>query len=116
MKREGSVAEPDQISISHNTYAMVKDQIACDQKGETRMKGIVNPIQTYQVDDVHTNLPQNEWKVEESGSGFSLVVDFAQLQSVAVPHLLGVLETTVNRLTKNSIDHSQDETNPAVER
>jgi class 3 adenylate cyclase len=48
-----SNAQPDEILISYQTYALVKDTIACEEKGELRVKGIAYPVRTYQVIDYH---------------------------------------------------------------
>lgn len=48
-KRLEEIAEPDQIIISHETWAQVKDQIYCIKRKPVRVKGIPTPIQTYQV-------------------------------------------------------------------
>ena len=44
-----SNAETDQILISHETWALIKDQIDCEKKEEIFVKGINRPIQTYQI-------------------------------------------------------------------
>jgi class 3 adenylate cyclase len=44
-----SNAETDQILISHETWALIKDQIECEKKEEIFVKGINRPIQTYQI-------------------------------------------------------------------
>lgn len=101
-----SIAEPDQILISDKTHVMVKDHIACEQKGETHVKGIMHSIQTFQVTNVHKNLSPNERTLEESGSGYSLMIDFAQLKSPEIPHLLELLESTIHRLKQHSASSS----------
>ncbi|MCK5339697.1 MAG: hypothetical protein KAJ60_01420, partial [Desulfobulbaceae bacterium] len=37
-----SLAEPNQILISHNTYNLVKDDISCEEKGEIQVRGIAH--------------------------------------------------------------------------
>jgi len=48
-----SNASPDEILISYQTYVLVKDEIACEERGELRVKGIAYPVRTYQVIDFH---------------------------------------------------------------
>jgi class 3 adenylate cyclase len=43
------LAEPNQILISANTYELVREHIACREKGEVKVKGIAYPVKTYQV-------------------------------------------------------------------
>ncbi|MCP4697461.1 MAG: adenylate/guanylate cyclase domain-containing protein [Gammaproteobacteria bacterium] len=67
-------AEPKQILISHETYALVKDAILCEPRGEIKIRGMAYPVQTYQVIDARENLKSGEFKKEFDG--FSLSIDF----------------------------------------
>ena len=49
-------AEPGSVLISFETFAQVKDEIECEEKGHIRVKGIAYPITTYRVVDLKTNL------------------------------------------------------------
>ncbi len=40
---------PGKILLSHAVWALVKDDIPCDEKGEIQVKGIHYPIKTYEV-------------------------------------------------------------------
>jgi class 3 adenylate cyclase len=51
-----SHARPDEIFISYQTYVLIKDVVACEEKGELRVKGIAYPVRTYQVIDRHDML------------------------------------------------------------
>lgn len=44
-----SLATPGEILISYETYAHVTDEIACEEKGEVKIKGLAYPVATYQV-------------------------------------------------------------------
>jgi class 3 adenylate cyclase len=44
--------EPGSILLSHATWTLVKDDIACVAKGEVQVKGFHHPIQVYQVEAV----------------------------------------------------------------
>ncbi|MCJ8267916.1 MAG: adenylate/guanylate cyclase domain-containing protein [Psychrosphaera sp.] len=48
-----SVAAPNDIIISHQTYALVKDIIYCEKRSKIQVKGIAHPVQTYRVVDIH---------------------------------------------------------------
>jgi adenylate cyclase len=48
------------ILISYETYAHVKDEVHCEERGQIRVKGIAYPIDTYEVIDLLENLePKN---------------------------------------------------------
>src|SRR5690554_8141609 len=46
-----SKADPGEILISHETYALIKDKIICRERGNTLVKGFRDPIHMYQVVD-----------------------------------------------------------------
>lgn len=44
-----AMCEPGKVLISHSTRLLVHDQIPCQLKGETTLKGIQRPVMTYEV-------------------------------------------------------------------
>lgn len=88
-----SNAEPDQILISHETYALVKDVIACTEKGEITVKGIARPIQTYQVLDLKENLQHRETTISARHDGFTVDIDMHKTSRRQVmAYLQGLLD------------------------
>jgi adenylate cyclase len=49
-------APPGDIIISYETYALVKDEIHCEEHGNLRIRGIAYPVTTYRVVDLKTNI------------------------------------------------------------
>jgi class 3 adenylate cyclase len=45
-----AACEPGGILISHTTWALVKDQIPCQERGEIRVDGLHYPVRVYEVD------------------------------------------------------------------
>ena len=43
--------EPGNVLMSHSTYALVRDEVPCELKGEIRVKGIHHPVQVYSPSD-----------------------------------------------------------------
>ena len=41
--------EPGKVLISHTTWALVKDQIACQERGEIEVKGLHYRVRVYEV-------------------------------------------------------------------
>ncbi|MFT7344643.1 MAG: adenylate cyclase [Lentimonas sp.] len=74
-----SNAEVDQILISHETYALVKDHVACDKMGEIMVKGIAYPIQTYLVLDLHENLSSTNSIILQESDGFKVSIDLEKM-------------------------------------
>jgi PAS domain S-box-containing protein len=44
-----ATAEPDQILVSHQTWALIKDAVECRPIGELKVKGIAHPLLTYEI-------------------------------------------------------------------
>lgn len=51
-----SAAAPGEILISYETFAHVRDDVQCIEKGEVTVKGIAYPVATYTVVDTYENL------------------------------------------------------------
>lgn len=82
-----SNAETDQILISHETYALIQQEIICENKGEILVKGISKPIQTYQVIGINPEAEQRSgiagnWMDEFEG--FSMQIDLKRIDKLRV--------------------------------
>jgi len=97
-----SAADPNEILISHETYALVKDTIACEPRGEIAVKGIAHPIQTYQVIDMHEKLPARADELREEVDGFSLTVDFEAIPEADRTRVATSLEKALRRLREKT--------------
>ena len=49
-------AVPGSVLISYETFAHVRDEIVCEERGEVRVKGIAYPVATYEGVELRTNL------------------------------------------------------------
>ncbi len=91
-----STATPDEILVSHETYALVKDQILCDSAGMIELKGLSQPVENYHVVDLYTNLQRDREVIREGFPNFNLEIDLEKLsadeQSRAVVALRRALE------------------------
>jgi adenylate cyclase len=74
-----SAAEVDQILISYETYALVKDVVYCEQREPIVAKGISEPVQTYMVVDLLENLDKKNIRIEENMDGFNFSVEISKL-------------------------------------
>jgi predicted transcriptional regulator len=59
-KRLEEVGREDQIIISHETWSQIKEHIYCIKKRPVIVKGIDNPIQTYQVIGFHDQIRRSD--------------------------------------------------------
>jgi len=51
-------APPGGILISFETYALVKDHVRCEERGQVQVKGITQPVTTYAVVGLNENIEQ----------------------------------------------------------
>jgi len=77
-----SAADAGEILISQETYALIKDEIICADKGQISVKGFSRPIQVYQVVDFRHNLDETSSYIEHELPGFSLYLDGNGIQSL----------------------------------
>ena len=42
-------ASPGGVLISFETYALVKENVRCEERGQVQVKGIAQPVATYEV-------------------------------------------------------------------
>ena len=79
-----SSAEIGQILISHETYALVKNQIICEKKEEIKVKGIAHKVQTYQVVNTKEKLVKSKNFLNEEFEGFNLSIDLERIKKEKV--------------------------------
>jgi adenylate cyclase len=91
-----SIAEPGQILISHETFALVKDKVACEPLGKIKVKGIAHPVQTYQVLDPHESSKRKKTRLMEEFEGFSLSIDLNTISQADKNRILNSLETALS--------------------
>ncbi|MDX2471442.1 MAG: adenylate/guanylate cyclase domain-containing protein [SAR324 cluster bacterium] len=97
-----SKAEPGQVLISEETFALIKDVIACEKKEAISMKGFDKPVNTYKVIDYIEKMDERMQMVEKYEKGFSL-----HLNPNAVDDKVGALKTLqegVDRLKSIILD------------
>ena len=93
-----SNADAGQILISHETYALVKNQIICEKKEEIKVKGIAHKVQTYQVVNTKEELVKSKNFLNEEFEGFNLSIDLKRLKKEKVVATLKKRCTKLNEL------------------
>ena len=79
-----SNADAGQILISHETYALVKNQIICEKKEEIKVKGLAHKVQTYQVVNTKEELVKSKNLLNEEFDGFNLSIDLKRIKKEKV--------------------------------
>lgn len=104
-----SAASPGEILISYETYALVKDEILCDDMGRIQVKGIAYPVETYQVIDSYENLGREREVIREDFPNFSLEIDVEGLSADERSRAESALGRALNKLRyadKNAIKNA----------
>jgi adenylate cyclase len=93
------MAPPGEILISYETYALVKDEICCEERGHINVKGISHPVATYQVVDTYENLGNGRDLIHEDYGTLKLDIDLKAMSKREQRHAVTVLQRVVDRLS-----------------
>ena len=94
-----SNAEIGQILISHETYALIKKDVICQQKDKINVKGIAHKIQTYQVNTPYDEIDYKRKLLNEEFDGFNLNIDLNVSKKSKV---INSLEKILEKLNKEN--------------
>lgn len=98
-----SSAEPGEILISYETYALVKDKILCREKGQINVKGFSRPVPIYQVVDFRKDLGASHSFTELELQGFSLSMDMEKVRNYDRDRIIEALEKVKKSLDKQTL-------------
>ena len=90
-----SSAGQDEILISHETYALVRDIATCQLRPALLLKGFVRPVDVYSVS---APLQSDHCRFERSATGFILSMDPERIDPVIVTDLLRETLDEVHRI------------------
>ncbi len=93
-----SAADPGEILLSHESWALVKDTIMCINKGMIEAKGFSYPIEVYQVVDFRKNLGSNQTYMETNLDGFSMHLDLEKIRNFEKEKVLYDLEKAIETI------------------
>jgi len=96
-----STAAPDQIHISHSTYALIKDEVYCRPLGDVDLKGISHRVQTYEVVGEFTDHPEAH-RIEAEFGDFNLSLDPASLDPDSAERAREALRSALAALEANA--------------
>ena len=101
-------APPGEILIPYETYALVKDEVCCEERGHINVKGISHSVATYQVIDVYDNVGKSRNLIHEDYATLKLDVDLEAMSASERSHAATVLQRVVERLSdaKQTADSS----------
>jgi class 3 adenylate cyclase len=97
-------ATPGEILVSHETYALVKDEILCDSAGMIELKGISHPVETYRVVNLYTNLQRDREVIREDLPYFNLEIDLNKLSANDYGQAVVALRRALEKLSRAEED------------
>ena len=98
-----SAAEPGEILISHETWAMIKQTVMCRDKGHVSVKGFSTPVKVYSVSDLRKNLGGQQSYLEEHAPGFAMHLDLEKVRNYDKDKVLQALQKAQARLKSKVI-------------
>ncbi|MDK2777341.1 MAG: adenylate cyclase [Pseudomonadota bacterium] len=98
-----SEAEPGEILISHETYALIKDKIICRRRGSAMVKGFRDPVPLYQVVDYRRDLGSNPSFMNQEAEGFSLYLESDKIRDEDRAKLAESLEKAAEKVRSHGI-------------
>jgi class 3 adenylate cyclase len=70
-----SHAEVDGILMGHETYSLVKDEIAAEEQTQIKVKGFAEPVRCYKVVGLYDDLTRDGKVIREEQDGFRFMLD-----------------------------------------
>lgn len=98
-----SAADPGEILLSHESWALVKDVVLCRDKGEISVKGFSQPVRVHQVIDFRKDLGKDQSWFEENTDGFSMHLDLEKIRNYEKDRVLETLQKAADRLREKII-------------
>ena len=104
-------APPGEILISYETYALVKDEVYCEEREHVNVKGISHSVATYQVIDDYDNLGKSRDLIREDYGTIKLDINLEAMSASERSQAVAVLQRAVDRLSnaKQTADPSMPE-------
>ena len=90
-----SHSEIDGILIGHETYSLVKDDVAAEEQTPIKVKGFAEPARCYKVLGLYDDLAAEGAVIREEADGFKVLLD---LQKHDRAEAIAALEAIVARL------------------
>ena len=98
-----TAADVDQILISESTYTLIKDSFTCIAKGTLMLKGLGDPIPTWQVVAKQQEHHASHRWLDYELQGFNLQLDLNELKPYEGAKAIQILEQVTNRLKLEQI-------------
>jgi hypothetical protein len=68
-------ADIDGILLGHETYSLVKDEVAVEERTPIKVKGFAEPVRCYKVLGLYDDLAKEGAVIREEADGFKVLLD-----------------------------------------
>jgi adenylate cyclase len=90
-----SASEIDGILLGHETYSLVKDEVAAEEQTAIKAKGFAEPMRCYKVLGLYDDLAAEGTVIREEADGFKVLLD---LQKHGRAEAIAALEAILSKL------------------
>jgi adenylate cyclase len=104
------------ILISYETYAHVRDQVYCEERGHIRVKGVAHPIAIYEVSDLLDNLEPKNRPLHADLPHLRFDLDFRRMAAEERSEAKQLLQDALARLSSTSPADGQERPKAGVTR
>jgi class 3 adenylate cyclase/PAS domain-containing protein len=94
-----SAATPGEILVSYETYALVRDEIRCEERGEIKVKGIAYPVETYIALDADDDPGIQSQVIRENHPNLKLNLDLEAMPADERKKMAAILQGALSRLS-----------------
>jgi adenylate cyclase len=91
------------ILTSYETYALIKDQVHCEERGKIRIKGVAQPILTYEIIDLLENLDPDHRPLRRDLPHLRLEFDPRHMSEDEQRQAKHLLQEAIARLTPHAL-------------
>lgn len=95
-------APAGEILISYETYAHIKDQVRCEERGHINVKGISHAVDVYQVIDTYDNLGKGDGVIHEDYGTLKLDLELAAMSAEERGRAATVLRRALDQLSSTN--------------
>ncbi|MEQ8652594.1 MAG: adenylate/guanylate cyclase domain-containing protein [Kiloniellales bacterium] len=97
-----SIAEPGNIVLSYETYALVRDIIHAREMAPIQMKGIARDVVPYTVEGLREDPEAKSAVISEHAKGVDLYLDIENIDAPAAARLSAKLQLALDRLNEQA--------------
>ena len=95
------VADPDGITMSYETYALVKEFVDAEKGEPIHVKGIHRTINPYKLIGIYKNVDEKSRFFRSENDGMKLFLDFEKLDEDTRPEAIDQMKAAIERLSES---------------